>query len=91
MKNQGDLGGCYLLHNSSQDTQPHALIVKYFYKHCFQDCNLDACSVANIPRGVLGTRVNPDRSRTRVDVEIFDSGKKKLRIQKMHEYVWTGP
>ena len=42
MKNYGDLGGCYLprpiasmdntlrdLHNSSQDTQPHSLIVKY--------------------------------------------------------------
>ena len=25
--------------------------------------NLDACSVANIPRGVLGTRVNPDTGR----------------------------
>ena len=45
MKNYGDLGGCYPprptastdntlldLHNSSQDTQPHSLIVmnKYF-------------------------------------------------------------
>ena len=42
MKNYGDLGGCYPpsptastdntlldLHNSSQDTQPHSLIVKY--------------------------------------------------------------
>ena len=41
MKNYGDLGGCYRprptastdntfldLHNSSQDTQPHSLIVK---------------------------------------------------------------
>ena len=45
MKNYGDLGGCYQprptasmdntlpdLHNSSQDTQPHSLIVKYI-KH----------------------------------------------------------
>ena len=42
MKNYGDLGGCYPprptasthntlldLHNSSYDTQPHSLIVKY--------------------------------------------------------------
>ena len=42
MKNYGDLGGCYPprptastdntlldLHNSSEDTQPHSLIVKY--------------------------------------------------------------
>ena len=42
MKNYGDLGGCYPprptastdnilpdLHNSSQDTQPHSLIVKW--------------------------------------------------------------
>ena len=42
MKNFGDLGGCHQprptapmdntlldLHNSSQDTQPHSLIVKY--------------------------------------------------------------
>ena len=42
MKNYGDLGGCYPprptastdntlldLHNSSQDTQPHSLTVKY--------------------------------------------------------------
>ena len=42
MKNYGDRGGCYLprptastgntlldLHNSSQDTQPHSLIVNY--------------------------------------------------------------
>ena len=55
---------------------------------------LDACSVANIPRGVLGARVNPDTCpirvdgqirfelRIRVDVEIFESGKKKLRLQK---------
>ena len=55
------------------------------------------CSVANIPIGVLGTRVNQSESRhvsdtcgwansiwirIRVDVEIFQSRKKKLRIQK---------
>ena len=27
------------------------------------------CSVANISRGVLGTRVNPDTCRIRVDVQ----------------------
>ena len=44
MKNYGDLGGCYLprpttstnntlldFHNSSYDTQPQSLIVKYFF------------------------------------------------------------
>ena len=30
----------------------------------------DACSVANIPRGVLGTRVNPDTCRICVDGQI---------------------
>ena len=29
-----------------------------YREYCIQDCNLDACSFANIPRGVLGTRVN---------------------------------
>ena len=34
----------------------------------------DACSVANIPRGVLGTRVNPDTCRICVDGQIrFDT------------------
>ena len=49
----------------------------------------DAGSVANIPRGVLGTKMNPDTFRIRfdlntirVDVDIFESGKKMLRIQK---------
>ena len=50
----------------------------------------NACSVANIPIRVLGTRVNPDTcgwansiwTWIRVYVEIFESGKKKLRIQK---------
>ena len=53
----------------------------------------DACSVTNIPRGVLSTRVNPDTSRLRVDEQIrfeygcvwtwkFLTGKKKLQIQK---------
>ena len=31
-----------------------------YCEYCIQDGNLDACSVANIPRGVLGTRGNPD-------------------------------
>ena len=30
----------------------------------------DACSDANIPKRVLGTRVNPDMCRIRVDVQI---------------------
>ena len=52
----------------------------------------DACSVASIPRGVLGTRLNLDTCQILVDgqirfeyryvfhVEIFESRKKKLRI-----------
>ena len=40
-----------------------------------QDGNLDACSVANIPRGILGTRVNPRRIRIRVEGQIgFEYG-----------------
>ena len=37
--------------------------------------HLEACSVANIPRGVMGTTVNPDRCRIRVDGQIqFEYG-----------------
>ena len=49
MKNYGDLGGCYPprptastdntlldLHNSSYDTQPHSLIVKYSFSACYR-------------------------------------------------------
>ena len=55
---------------------------------------LDACSVANIPRGVLGARVYPDTCRIRVEGQIrFEYGyvwtwkflnpeKNELRIQK---------
>ena len=54
-----------------------------YLEYCIQDGNLDACSVTNTPREVLGTRVNPDTCRTRVHGQIrFESGKKKLRIQK---------
>ena len=48
MKNYGDLGKCYLprpttstnntlldFHNSSYDTQPQSLIVKYFFMYFF--------------------------------------------------------
>ena len=40
-----------------------------------------SCSVANFPSGVLGTRVKPDTCQI-LDVETFESGKKKLWIQK---------
>ena len=30
-----------------------------YREYCIQDGNLNACFVANIPRGVLGTRMNP--------------------------------
>ena len=57
-----------------------ALLLPVFTKH----------AVTNIPRGVLGTRVNLDTWEgansiwkwIRVDVEIFESGKKQLWIQK---------
>ena len=50
-----------------------------YCEYCIQDGNLDACSVANIPRGVLGTRGNPDARQIRVDGLIrFEYG-----------YVWT--
>ena len=47
-------------------------------------CLYDACSVTNIPRGALGTIVNPDTcgrensilKSIRVDVEMFESGNK---------------
>ena len=39
----------------------------------------DACSDANILKRVLGTRVNPDMCRIRVDVQIWFE----------HGYVWT--
>ena len=66
----------------------------------------DPCSVAKIPRGFLDTRVNPDTcrirmdgrgransiwTRIRVDVEIFESGKKKLQVQKYPDTCRQGP
>ena len=59
----------------------------------------DACSVVNIPRGVLGTRVNPDMCgrvnsiwiRIRVDVEIFIIRKEKVSDSKLSGYESTGP
>ena len=65
-----------------------------YHEYCIQDGNLNACSVANIPGGVLGTRMNPDTCRLRVHGQIrfeygyvwtwkiLNQGKKKLRIQK---------
>ena len=51
-----------------------------------QNGNLDACSVTDTPREVLCTIVNPDTCRIRVGVQIlFESGKKKVRIQKFPE------
>ena len=64
---------------------------EYCILNYIQDGNLDACSLANIPRRVLVIRVDPDMYRIRVgytcgwasliwirirvDVEIFESGK----------------
>ena len=63
----------------------------------------DACSVANIPSGVLGTKVNPDTCRISldghcirfeyaenldVDVEIFESEKKEFRIKYIYIYIY---
>ena len=55
----------------------------------------DACSVFNIPRGVLGTRVNPYMCeqansiciRMRVDVEIFESRKKSCGFKNIRTRV----
>ena len=55
----------------------------------------DACSVSNIPRGVPGTRVNPYTCeqansiciRMRVDVEIFESGKKSCGFKNIRTRV----
>ena len=44
--------------------------------------NLDACAFANIPRGVLGTRVNPLKLVGYVWTGKFEYGKEKLRTQK---------
>ena len=63
----------------------------------------DACAVANIPSGVLGTKVNPDTCRISldghsirfeyagnvdVDVEIFESEKKEFRIKNIYIYIY---
>ena len=46
-----------------------------YREYCFQDSNLVACSVANIPTGVLGKRVNLDTCRIRMDGKIrFEYG-----------------
>ena len=42
-----------------------------YREYCIQDGNLNACSVANIPRGGLGTKMNPDTCRLRITGE-FD-------------------
>ena len=34
--------------------------VVLYHEYCVQDGNLNACSVSNYPRGVLGARVKPD-------------------------------
>ena len=43
------------------------------------------------PKGVLGARVKPDTCRIRVDVEIFECGKKEVADLKISGYLWTGP
>ena len=66
MKNYGGLGGCYPprptastdntlldLHNSSKDTQPHSLIVKYVYASLYRHCRQTA---AMVPLSVLVTK-----------------------------------
>ena len=71
-------------------------------EYCIQDGNLDACSVANIPRGVQGTRMNPDACRLRVHGQIrFEYGyvwtwkflnpKEKVTDSKVSGYEWKGP
>ena len=38
-----------------------------YREYCIQDGHLNACSVSNTPRGVLGNRNNRDMCRIRVD------------------------
>ena len=52
---------------------------EYCILNCIQNGNLDACSLDNIPRRVLGTRVNSDTCRIRVDGQI--------RFE--YVYLWT--
>ena len=73
-------------------------------EYCIKDGNFlprfsltrfyDACSVANRvnPAYVSDTcgRANSIWIPIRMDAEIFESGKKKLLIQKISGYVWTG-
>ena len=45
--------------------------LSFFYReYCIQEGDLDPCSVANIPGGVLRTPVNPDTCRIRKDGQI---------------------
>ena len=74
-----------------------------YCEYCILDGNLDACSVANIPKGVLGTRVNPDTRQIRVDGQIrfeygyvwtwkcFNPEREKLRVQKYPDTCGGGP
>ena len=55
-----------------------------YCEYCIQDGNLDACSVANIPRGVLGTRVNPDTCGR----GNFLIRKEKVEDSKISGYMW---
>ena len=62
----------------------------------------DACFVANIPLGVLGTGINPNTCRIRwkgkLDLNTDRRGrgnfwirKEDVSVSKLSEYVWTGP
>ena len=74
-----------------------------YCEYCILDGNLDACSVANIPKGVLATRVNPDTRQIRVDGQIrfeygyvwtwkcFNPEREKLRVQKYPDPCGGGP
>ena len=97
IRNRIDAKSGYIYFLSGDVTRSSPLLYR---KYCIWDGNLDACSVANIPRGVLGTRVNPDTCRIRVDGQIrFEYGyvrtwkflilKEKVEDSKISGYVWT--
>ena len=61
----------------------------------------DACALANVSRGAMGTRVNPDTCRIRVDgqtrlkTDACRRGncgiqKEKVEDSKLSGYLWTG-
>ena len=93
---------CYLVTFFLDFIGLHDRIIHAANSHITLDALLCACSIYNIPRGVLGTTVNSDTCRIRVDGrirfeyvtcgrEFFLIRNKKYPDSKISGYVWTGP